>query len=120
MREQDLMKLNYLATANRIKNVKAFQRRIGRKLSKAVAKRHNNTQMFVSSLSEWDLERALLRKEARGQHLARALMKGQPYSEVENSVKDGNEPPLTYISMYLPRYHTKHQIKSWLNGETHD
>ena len=64
-------------------------------------------------------QRMAVRLEQRYLHLARAIVKGQPYAEVEQSTREGNEVRTDYLMAILSDYGYNPDVSyvaNWLAG----
>lgn len=94
------MKLTAIAATEQARLLRRWERKAQAASLKAQEsqKKYDKHDSFAARCQS---QRAVVRKESRLLHLARAFVKGQPYKEVEASVREGNEMDPISLLMVL-------------------
>lgn len=113
----DAMKHNSKVNAFSARTMRHFEVKMTAKARKFSAK-GKNTGGFSVRRELCYAERITLRKEQRMLHLARAMLKGQAYSEVEQATREGNEPKAEYLFHELRMWDVTNlslaEVREWL------
>lgn len=113
------MKFNYCLNSERSKVMRKMEVKCRDNQRKADVRGTTNYPTWGQRRQDIYVERMKARLEQRYIHLARALVKGQSYLEVEQSTREGNEVNTEYLMAVLNNYGYRPDVAyvaSWLAG----